>query len=70
MFITFLIDQIQQFSCKYFKAALLKCKSRIYLWEKVRGLFFHYFLLNWQQMYLAISHGFQGARLEDLLDTS
>jgi len=55
---------------KYFKAALLKCKSRTYLWEKVRDLFFHYLILNWQQIYLAMSDGFQGGRLEDLLNTS
>ena len=69
MFIAFLIDQVQQFSCKYFKAALKKCRRRIKLWEKLRGLFLNYFIDNWGHLYTAIINGV-GARLPVLLNTS
>ncbi len=70
MFTAFLIDQIQQFSCKYFKAALAWRGSRIALWEKIRGVFFHYYVEVWDDLYTSISQSFKGARLEDLFDTS
>lgn len=70
MFLAFLIDQVQQFCCKYFKAALARWGSRAQVWQKIRGLFFHYFVDTWEDLYSAIIDKFQGARLIDRLNTS
>jgi hypothetical protein len=70
MFLAFLIDQVQQFCCKYFKAALKRWGSRIALWQKIRGMFLHYFVDCWEDLYTAIIDDFDGARLVDLLNTS
>ena len=69
MFQAFLIDQIQQFCCKYFKAALAKCTGRTHLWQKIRGLFFHYFVETWEDLYTVIISNL-GSRLKDLINTS
>jgi hypothetical protein len=68
MFIAFLIDQIQQFSCTFFKKALEKCKRRYRLWEMIRGFFSLYVVESWEHIYRAISENL-GARLSTLLDT-
>ena len=39
MMLAFLVDQIQQLSCPLFQAAWQKCKSKVYLWECIRGTF-------------------------------
>lgn len=69
MFTAFLIDQVQEFGCKFFKAALAKCETRCRLWTRIRGLFFTYFVESWEHVYRAISERV-GARLSSLLDTS
>src|SRR3990167_1448269 len=52
MFTAFLIDQIQEFSCKYFKAALAATwNTRKYLWERIRSMFCEYFIDTWEQLY-------------------
>jgi hypothetical protein len=40
----FLIDQIQELCCSLFKAARQRCRSRTSLWEKIRGLFFEFYI--------------------------
>lgn len=72
MFLAFLLDQVQEYACKYFKAAFVKYKRRTYLWDKLRGCFLHYFFDDWEEMYSAILEGFRpGAlRAKDLLNTS
>lgn len=70
MFIAFLIDQIQEFACKYFKAILVKCGGRIYLWEKMRGLFFNFLIDTWEHFYDALLDKHREVRLAELLDTS
>lgn len=69
MFIAFLIDQVQEFTCKFFKLALEKCIRRNRLWNRIRGFFFLYFVDSWEHIYRAISESL-GARLSTLLDTS
>lgn len=69
MFIAFLIDQVQAFCCTYFKAALKQRKRLTRLWEKIRGLFLHYFVDSWADLYTAVIEG-KGARLKDILNTS
>jgi hypothetical protein len=70
MFTAFLIDQIQQYACKYFKAALMRWSGRTQLWEKIRGVFFHYYVDEWGDLYTSISQEFNGARLADILDST
>ena len=71
MFLAFLIDQIQGFCCPYFRSALKKMKRKLYLWNKMRGMFLHYLIDSWEQFYEAIRGGMkQTIRLAELLDTS
>ena len=70
MFQAFLIDQIQEFCCKYFKAALEKTQSKLRLWEKIRGLFIHYFVDSWEQIYTVIIDNLRGLHLSELINTS
>ena len=71
MFLAFLIDQIQEFYCPHFRCALKQAKRKLYLWNKRRGMFLHYLIDTWDQLYSAISDGVkQGVRLVELLDTS
>ena len=51
MFTAFLIDQIQQYCCKYFKAALKRLGSRIDLWFRLRGYFLTYLIDTWSEMF-------------------
>jgi hypothetical protein len=68
MFTAFLIDQIQEFSCKYFKVALKAMWStRKYLWERIRGMFFEYFIDTWEQLYAGIIDGIKPIRLGDVI---
>lgn len=68
MFIAFLIDQVQEYSCKHFKAALKKRGRLSYLWEKIRGLFLYYFVESWSDLYTVIIED-RGAYARDLLDS-
>jgi hypothetical protein len=58
MFTAFLIDQVQEFCCKYFKAALKKIGRLKYLWERMRNYFFNFTIDCWDDLYtlLAIDH--------------
>lgn len=55
MFTAFLIDQVQEFSCKHFKAALKKIGRLKYLWERLRCYFFVFLVDNWEELYKALS---------------
>jgi len=57
MMLAFLIDQIQQHCCVLFQQAQKKAKGRSYFWEKVRGLFLHYLIPNWEAFYSGIAFG-------------
>lgn len=69
MFIAFLIDQIQAYCCKYFKAALKRRQRLTRLWDQLRGLFLYYIVDSWADLYTAIIED-KGARLKDILNTS
>lgn len=71
MFTAFLIDQIQEFSCKHFKAALAAMNStRRALWEIIRNIFTMYFAASWDQLYYFIITGKGHAHLPDIPNTS
>ena len=44
MLLVFLIDQIQLIGSTTFKKALVKAKSKVYLWFRMRSLLTHYFM--------------------------
>ncbi len=48
MLLAFLIDQIQEHACRVFQRARERYKSRRYLWERLRGLFFTANAPNWE----------------------
>jgi len=72
MFTAFLIDQVQEFSCKYFKAALeAMWSTKKYLWKRIRAIFFEYYIDTWEQLYAGIIDGIKPIRLVDVTnDTS
>lgn len=57
MMLAFLIDQIQQRCCQLFQQAQHKTKRKSYFWEKVRGLFLHYQIPDWETLYKCIAYG-------------
>ena len=57
MLLAFLIDQVQQHCCGLFQAAWAKAGSKRYLWEKLRGLFFHWLLPDWETLYRVLAYG-------------
>ncbi len=59
MMLAFLIDQIQQRCCTLFRRALHKAQSKSRFWNKVRGLFQHYLIPDWEALYRGIADGLQ-----------
>lgn len=57
MMLAFLIDQVQQRCCTLFQQAQANAGSKKFFWEKVRGLFLHYLLPDWELLYKAIAYG-------------
>lgn len=70
MFIAFLIDQIQELACPYFKAVLARWGGRIYVWQRMRNLFFNFLIDSWEQLYEALLVKHRLIRLAEVLDTS
>jgi hypothetical protein len=66
MFTAFLIDQVQEFACKHFQAALKKTGKLKYLWEKMRSYFFLYLIDSWNELYTAIIDDL-GGKLSDVI---
>ncbi len=64
MFLAFLVDQIQQLCCEFFKRAWTKMKRKKYLWEIMRNLFTTYDIDSWQDFYEAIAYGFNRGKLK------
>ena len=56
LILAFLIDQIQIIASITFKNALIKAKSKVRLWFKMRGLFSHFFINDWNDLFLSIAH--------------
>jgi len=54
MLLAFTMDQVQEISDSAFQKALEKQKRKKYLWERVRGLFTHYFVNSWADMWYAL----------------
>lgn len=54
MMLAFLIDQTQETCCALFQEAQNSFRTKVYLWEKMRSLFFCYFINDWESFYLSI----------------
>ena len=67
MMIAFLIDQVQEAACGLFQKAMEHRKTRRAFWEKMKALFYNYFIDSWQDLFTAIGPNFKSAKL--ILDT-
>ncbi|WP_263081902.1 hypothetical protein [Endozoicomonas sp. Mp262] len=56
-FTAFLINQIEQLSCKLFQEALKIKKSKKAFWHAIRGLFDWFCIDNWTDVFTAIIEG-------------
>lgn len=68
MMLAFLIDQIQEATCGLFQTAMGCKKTRRAFWEQMRGLFHHYHIKTWKDLFEAMKPNFKGAVLG--IDTS
>jgi hypothetical protein len=63
MFLAFMIDQIQQFSCGLFQMALEAMESKTRLWVRMRAYFMTLFIDSWEDFFQGIAYGIEGGRL-------
>ena len=68
MMLAFLIDQIQQRSCRLFQAARAKAGRAAYFWEQLRGVFLQFIVPDWETLYRALAFGHRSPLV--LYDTS
>jgi hypothetical protein len=64
MFLIFLIDQISQECDFLFQEALRIMKRKIMFWQKFRGLFLHYVVASWDELWYAIIYGHKKDNLQ------
>ncbi len=55
MMLAFLVDQVQQHSCRLFQAAQVRFHSRIALWETLRAVFTHFCIPDWTTLWRSIA---------------
>jgi len=55
MMLAFLIDQVMEMTCKYYRDAKAKAGTYRTLWEKMRTLFDHVFFDSWTSFFLVIA---------------
>ena len=56
MMLAFMIDQLQQASCKLFQKTLTRCRNnKSLLWEKMRSLFITFKLDSWDVMFAVLN---------------
>jgi len=56
MMLAFLVDQIQEMSCRLFQKARRSKTSRRSMWERMRSLFNDFFIKSWEDLWHAIAH--------------
>jgi hypothetical protein len=59
MMLAFLIDQVQELSCKLFQAARKKTHTKYNLWERVRGALLFFKFNSWEMLYRKIVFSLQ-----------
>ena len=57
MMLHFLIDQVQEVACSFFKAARNRFHSRIQLWNTIRSRFLEHLLPSWEDLFYSIIYG-------------
>ena len=72
MMLAFLIDQVQELSCKVFNAARHRYHSKIGFWIKLKSMFTEHYIEDWQTLYMGIIFGIKGddKLVPDYPDTS
>jgi hypothetical protein len=68
MMLAFLVDQVQEHSCRLFQAARGRFRSRTSLWERLRTLFTGFYVPDWKTLWEAIRFGHEATVLQP--DTS
>lgn len=63
MMLAFLVDQVQEFSCRLFQAARAYYRSRTTLWERLRGRVTEFYIPDWQTLWQSLAQGSVGALL-------
>lgn len=64
----FLVDQVQELSCRLFQAARDHFHSRTSLWERLRAWVRDFYIADWQTLWEAIARGHEPTVLKP--DTS
>ena len=59
MMLAFLIDQIQEHCCEFFKNARNKFRTRIALWQKIKSLFLSFSISHWEDLLKSIARGYK-----------
>ena len=67
MLLAFLVDQTQEHACRLFQAARGAYRSRVALWERLRGLFENFYLPDWATVWWVIAHRREHAPQETLV---
>ena len=68
MFLAFLIDQVLQLVCPFFRAALAASVRKAALWRKMRNYFEYFLFKDWEHFYHALI--FKIKRQHAIIDTS
>ncbi len=63
MMLAFLLDQVQELSCRLFQAARAYYRSRTTLWERLRGQVTDFYIPDWQTLWQSLAQGSVGAVL-------
>lgn len=63
MMLAFLVDQVQELSCRLFQAARAYYRSRTTLWERLRGRVTEFYIPDWQTLWQSLAQGSVGAPL-------
>jgi len=63
MMLAFLIDQCQALCCRLFQGAWALIGSGVIFWQKLRSIFFEYWILSWPDVYLSIRYGYTKSTL-------
>lgn len=69
MMLAFLIDQVQQRSCRLFQAARARAERPLYFWDEVRSLVKTFRFRDWETLYGAIAFGIR-PREPEICDSS
>jgi len=63
MMLAFLVDQVQELSCRLFQAARAYYRSRTTLWERLRGRVTDFYIPDWHTLWQSLAQGSVGAVL-------